>query len=96
MTDEAGNEAEIAIVVQDQWQGKGIGTMLVADLLSYAEAKGIRRFRAHVLTDNRRMLDMLSRLAEVLERHSERGVTSLLMVPWPRANLQEPRPRAPG
>lgn len=94
--DEAGNEAEIAIVVQDQWQGKGIGAMLLADLLSYAEAKGIRRFRAYVLTDNRRMLDMLSRLAEVLERHSERGVTSLLMVPRPRANLQEPRPQAPG
>ena len=94
--DEAGNEAEIAIVVQDQWQGKGIGAMLLADLLSYAEAKGIRRFRAYVLTDNRRMLDMLSRLAEVLERHNERGVTSLLMVPRPRANLQEPRPQAPG
>ena len=64
--DEAGSEAEIAIVVQDQWQGKGLGTMLMAELLGYAEAKGIRRFRADVLTENRRMLDMLGRLTQVL------------------------------
>ena len=94
--DEAGHEAEIAIVVQDQWQGKGIGTMLLADLLSYAEARGIRRFRADVLTENGRMLDMLARLTHVLTRRTERGVTSLLMVPRPRANLEEPSPQAPG
>lgn len=94
--DEAGNEAEIAIVVQDQWQGKRIGTILLAELLRYAEAKGIRRFRADVLAENRRMLDMLGRLTRVLERRTERGVTSLFMVPRPRANLEEPRPQAPG
>ena len=94
--DEASNEAEIAIVVQDQWQGKGLGTALLTELLSYAEAKGIRRFRADVLSENGRMLDMLSRLAEVLERHSERGVTSLLMVPHPRPNPENAGPQAPG
>ena len=93
---EAAKEAEIAIVVQDQWQGKGLGTMLMAELLGYAEAKGIRRFRADVLTENRRMLDMLARLTQVLTRRTERGVTSLLMVPRPRANLEEPSPQAPG
>ena len=94
--DDAGNEAEIAIVVQDRWQGKGIGTILLAELLGYAEAKGIRRFRADVLTENGRMLDMLARLTQVLTRRTERGVTSLLMVPRPRANLEEPSPQAPG
>jgi acetyltransferase len=94
--DKASNEAEIAIVVQDQWQGKGLGTMLMAELLSYAEAQGIRRFRADVLSENGRMLDMLTRLTQVLTRRTERGVTSLLMVPRPRANLEEPSPQAPG
>jgi acetyltransferase len=94
--DEASNEAEIAIVVQDQWQGKGLGTMLMAELLGYAEAKGIRRFRADVLTENHRMLDLLGRLTRVLERRTDRGVTSLLMVPRLRANLEEPSPQAPG
>jgi RimJ/RimL family protein N-acetyltransferase len=87
--DEASNEAEIAIVVQDQWQGKRLGTILLAELLRYAEAKGIRRFRADVLTENRRMLDMLTRLTHVLVRRTERGITSVLMVPRPRADLEE-------
>ena len=81
---EAADEAEIAIVVQDQWQGRGVGTILLTELLGYAEAKGIRRFRAYVLAENRRMLDMLGRLTQVLERHTERGVTTLLLAPRAR------------
>ena len=87
--DETSNEAEIAVVVQDQWQGKGIGTILLAELLGYAETQGIRRFRADVLAENRRMLDLVGRLTRVLTRRTERGITSLLMVPRPRANLEE-------
>ncbi len=55
----------------------------MAEVLSYAEAKGIRRFRAYVLSENRRMLDMLARLGRVLEQHTEDGVTSLLLAPGP-------------
>ncbi len=86
--DEATGEAEIAIVVQDTWQGKGLGPVLLAELLDYAAAKGIRRFRAYVLADNRRMLDLLARLTEILERRIESGVASLL--------LQPRRPAEPG
>lgn len=82
--DEAADEAEIALVVQDRWQGKGLGTILLTELLTYAEAKGIRRFRAYVLAENRRMLRLLARLTDMLERNTERGVTSLLLVPRPR------------
>lgn len=83
--DEAAKEAEIAIVVQDQWQGKGLGTVMMTELLTYATTKGIHRFRAHVLSENRRMLDMLARLGVILERRTERGVTSLLLEPRARA-----------
>jgi len=83
--DTATQEAEVAIVVQDQWQGKGLGTNLLTELLRYAEGKGIHRFRAYVLTENRRMLDMLIRLGQVLEQHTEHGVTSLLLAPRPRS-----------
>lgn len=88
--DDAAQEAEIAIVVQDRWQGKGLGTILMTELLSYAEAKGISRFRAYVLAENRRMLDMLARLGRVLEQHTEHGVTSLLLAPRPRAESEAP------
>lgn len=73
-------EAEIALVVQDQWQGRGLGTILLGELLDYAEGRGIRRFRADVLSENRRMLHLLARALEVRERRSEAGVTSLHLV----------------
>lgn len=82
--DEAAGEAEIALVVQDQWQGKGLGTLLFGELLAYAETRGIPRFRAYVLWDNQRMLDMLTRFTEILERRTEFGVVSLLFAPRPR------------
>ena len=83
-TDEPGT-AEIAFVVQDGWQNRGLGTLLLGDLLAAAEARGIRRFRAYVLADNRRMLDLLHRFTEVLERETEAGVTSLVCARRPAA-----------
>ena len=75
-SDERAGEAEVAIVVQDRWQGRGLGTILLAELLDYAVGKGIRRFRAYVLADNGRMLDLLKRVATVRERKMEQGVVS--------------------
>jgi RimJ/RimL family protein N-acetyltransferase len=77
---EKSTEAELAIVVEDRWQGKRLGTIMMTELLSYAEDHGIHRFRAYVLADNRRMLDIFNRVTRVLERHTEQGVTSLLLI----------------
>ena len=44
--------AEIAFVVQDGFQGRGRGSILLRQLLDAAEARGIHRFRAFVLADN--------------------------------------------
>src|SRR2546425_840429 len=40
-SDEPGT-VEVAVVVQDGWQGRGLGVMLLGDLLAAAEARGIR------------------------------------------------------
>jgi RimJ/RimL family protein N-acetyltransferase len=69
--------AEVAFVVMDGWQGKGIGTALLGDLLAAAEARGVRRFRAWVLADNSRMLDLLDRFTDVKARKLEAGVVDL-------------------
>lgn len=37
-----------------------------------------RRFRPYVLSDNRRMLGLITRFADVRERKTEQGVTELL------------------
>lgn len=70
--------AEVAFVVQDGWQGKGLGRRLLRELLAAAAARGIRRFRAYVLADNVRMLRLLSRYTHLLERRTASGVTELL------------------
>src|SRR5574342_133513 len=70
--------AEVAFVVQDGYQGRGLGVLLLRHLLDAAEARGIHRFRAYVLADNTRMLDLLSRFTEIRERHLEAGVINLL------------------
>jgi acetyltransferase len=71
------DDAEIAVVVQDGWQGRGLGTTLLAELMEYARGRGIRRFRAYVLADNARMLAVLGRAATVLDRRTEAGIVSL-------------------
>lgn len=74
---DATGEAELALVVQDAWQNRGLGTRLLTELLDYARGRGITRFRAHVLSDNRRMLDMFGRLLRVVARSMGDGVTTL-------------------
>src|SRR3989304_3282656 len=70
--------AEVAFVVQDGWQGRGLGGILPDDITRAGEAGGIRRFRAYVLADNHRMLDLLTRATDVLERKLEDGVVSIV------------------
>jgi RimJ/RimL family protein N-acetyltransferase len=72
---------EVALVVQDGWQGKGLGKILLRELLAAAAVRGIRRFRAYVLSDNARMLRLLSRHTSILERRTLAGVTELLFEP---------------
>lgn len=50
--------AEIAVEVADHLHGRGLGTILIARLARIAERRGIRRFVAEVLTENRAMLDV--------------------------------------
>jgi RimJ/RimL family protein N-acetyltransferase len=79
---EAGT-VEVAFVVQDDWQNRGLGTVLFRELLNAAAANGIHRFRAWVLADNRRMLDLITRLADVTRRSLAQGVAELAFTARP-------------
>jgi acetyltransferase len=46
------NEAELAIVVSDDWQGKGIGTKLLSDLTAIGRAEGLDRVVGRMLPEN--------------------------------------------
>jgi RimJ/RimL family protein N-acetyltransferase len=53
--------AEIAVEVVDDWQGRGVGSRLLADLVRRASALGVRRLAAFVSPDNRAARALLRR-----------------------------------
>ncbi|MGZ4734872.1 MAG: bifunctional acetate--CoA ligase family protein/GNAT family N-acetyltransferase [Acidimicrobiia bacterium] len=50
------DDAEVAFTVQDDQQGRGLATIMLEHLAAVARTRGIRRFFAETLPDNRRML----------------------------------------
>ena len=50
--------AEVAVEVADDLHGRGLGTILIERLAAVAERRGIARFVAEVLPENREMLDV--------------------------------------
>ena len=57
-----GNVAEVAYAVVDEWQGHGVGTVLVDRLAADARAAGIERFVAEARPDNAPSLALARRL----------------------------------
>ena len=70
-------EAEVAFLVQDRYQGRGIGTFLLQQLMRIARSKGVAGFTADVLADDRDMLDVLHRSGCDLRRSLAGGVYHL-------------------
>jgi GNAT superfamily N-acetyltransferase len=54
--------AEFAIVVEDAWQGFGLGRQLLAELIGLAAGRGVRVFTATVQPDNDRVLALIRRV----------------------------------
>jgi len=63
--------AEFAIVVADEWQGKGLGRCMMQELLAAATSVGIRHLEGLVLRENRQMLQMVRDLGFCIENHTE-------------------------
>ena len=54
--DPSTNVADVAYMIQPEWQGLGLGTALQERIAEYAKGHGVRGFSADVLSDNERML----------------------------------------
>jgi acyl-CoA hydrolase/GNAT superfamily N-acetyltransferase len=61
------NEAEFALLVQDQYQGRGIGTYLLNHLMRIAKSKGIEAFIAYVHPQNQPMIRFIHKTGKVVE-----------------------------
>jgi RimJ/RimL family protein N-acetyltransferase len=58
--------AEIAVTIADDWQGRGLGTELLARLSDRARQAGISRFTATVSADNVAMTGLLGKMGAEL------------------------------
>ena len=54
--DAANNTAEVAFVVRDDWQNRGLGKTIFGKLVEIGRERGIERFFAEVLPENIPML----------------------------------------
>ncbi len=61
------NEAEFALLIQDEYQGKGIGTFLLNHLLKIAKSKGVGAFIAYVHPQNQPMIRFIHKTGKVVE-----------------------------
>ncbi len=59
---EAGDGAEYAALVEDRFQGRGLGAGLTRCLIRAARERGVRHLHALVMRENRRMLGLLRSL----------------------------------
>ena len=78
--------AEVAVTVIDDWQGRGVGTLLLGLISARAREEGIHRFTALMLATNTRMIDVLRSLAPVRVLDREAG-TIEVELPVPKVGL---------
>ncbi|MBI4962886.1 MAG: GNAT family N-acetyltransferase [Desulfomonile tiedjei] len=77
MIDPKGGFPDVAFMVDENYQRRGIGSALVHYLIEIAKERGIKGFRADVLVSNKPMLRTFDRLPYVVHKTLEDGVVSL-------------------
>lgn len=72
------DEAEVAFLVEDAHQGRGLGSVLLEHLAAAAQERGIRRFVAEVLSENRKMISIFRAAGYEPSRSYDEGVVHLV------------------
>jgi len=60
--EDCSDEAEFAIVLSDDWQGRGLGGVLLSSLIAEAMQRGVRRLVGTTMSDNDGMLALARKL----------------------------------
>ncbi|MEU6281800.1 GNAT family N-acetyltransferase [Streptomyces sp. NPDC047028] len=71
------DEAEVAFLVQDAHQGRGVASTLLEHIAAVARERGIRRFTAEVLPANSKMIKVFTDAGYTQKRSFEDGVVRL-------------------
>jgi GNAT superfamily N-acetyltransferase len=78
--------AEVAVTIVDDWQGRGLGTLLLEVVSARAREERITTFTAVMLAENREMMDLLKELGPVRIVDQEAGEVEV-EVPIPNAGV---------
>lgn len=86
--------ADVGVVVADAWQGRGVGSALMAALAARASSRGVSALSMDVLPGNTRVLDMIARRWPTAR--PRRGADCLTVgVHLPAGRAGTPAPAAP-
>ena len=72
-----GDQAEVAFVVSDAWQGHGIATILLAQLADAARRHGISTFTSVVMPVNHKMIEVFRESGFPVDTRSAPGVITI-------------------
>jgi GNAT superfamily N-acetyltransferase len=75
----ASSSAEVAFVVEEDYQGQGIASCLFDHLISIARRTGLSHLEADVLASNGSMLAVFARSGLPLRQHQDRGVIHVIL-----------------
>jgi acetyltransferase len=79
--EQCGETAEIALVVADDWQGRGLGRRLMERLIAAARGLSVRRLVGATLSENISMLALARKLG--FETSRDRGSATIMNVSMP-------------
>jgi GNAT superfamily N-acetyltransferase len=77
---ETSHTAEVAFVVRDEYQAKGIGSELLSYLTYLARRNGLLGFTAETLMENRAMLRVFEKMGYDMKKSGGGGVYELEMM----------------
>ena len=78
--DEQSHTAEVALVVRDDYQNKGVGTTLLSYLTYLAKRECLLGFSAEVLVNNQPMLHLFEKSGFAIDKRRGTGVYELRML----------------
>jgi GNAT superfamily N-acetyltransferase len=87
-------DAEFAIVLSDDWQGRGLGTRLLGNLLAAAKSDGVQRLVGTTMSDNDAMRKLGRKLGFRLAKEPGTATITNLTVDldaWPLAGAHKAR-----
>jgi acetyltransferase len=90
-----GQTCEYAIVIADEWQGKGLGRIMMRRLIEVAQASGYKSMVGFVLASNENMLQLCARLGFVAASDADEPMLRCVTLALPAKASTDSRGESP-